>query len=192
MNNERTTTTGRVTKTRAPSRRSLRGRTPGAASTQLDNNPAEAQFEEAPPAIHNESFVIPETRAATPVDADDKLIELRAQRDLIRKAHRDAEATRLRKEIEEGRAGLENVASQALSKEIEGNNDPRIAPLRKNYPAINTLYFKQILENKFDPLNIAKLCPDIVLVRPSKHTISLGKGIEVETGEEDAAAEDIK
>ena len=76
-------------------------------------------------------------------------------------------------------------------RDIEGNH-PRIAPLRKNYPAINTLHFKQILKNKFDLLKIAKLCSDIILTRPSKHTISLGKSIEVETGEEDAAAEDIK
>lgn len=180
------TTTGHVAK-QTFSRLSTWGKTPG--GSQLKNNPAETQFEAPPPAICR-PLVIFKTRAATPKDSDDKFIELCAQSDLVWKAQRNTEVARLRREIEERQAELETMVKQA-PKNIE-SNDPCIAFFRKNYPAINTLYFKQILENKFNPLNIAKLCPDIIFTQPSKHTISLGKSIEVETGKKNAAAEDIK
>lgn len=33
--------------------------------------------------------------------------------------------------------------------------------LTADFPTINPLYSKQILDNKFDPINISKLCTDV-------------------------------
>lgn len=50
-----------------------------------------------------------------------------------------------------------------------------MTPLTADFPAINPLYFKQILDNKFDPINISKLCMDLNLNRPTNKSIKLKK-----------------
>ncbi|MCJ1348635.1 hypothetical protein MMC31_006867 [Peltigera leucophlebia] len=70
--------------------------------------------------------------------------------------------------------------------------DSRVTPLTADFPAIIPLYFKQILENKFDPINISKLCMEVSLVRPTNKSIKLKKGLEITTGEDDAGPNDVK
>lgn len=45
------------------------------------------------------------------------------------------------------------------------------------------------MENKFDPINITKLCTDVTLVKPVTKHIMIGDGL---TKEDDAIAADIK
>lgn len=43
-----------------------------------------------------------------------------------------------------------------------------MTPLTAEFPTINPLYSKQILDNKFDPINISKLCTDVTDDRAEK------------------------
>ena len=137
----------------------------------------------------------------------DHLIELRAQRDAATKARHDAEAAQLLREIQESQAiVISSQASTASGSVVNGaapamadaasyfneGMDSRVTPLTADFPAINPMFFKQILENKFDPINISKLCMDVSLVRPTTKSIELKKGIEINTGEDDAGPNDIK
>lgn len=51
---------------------------------------------------------------------------------------------------------------------------------------ISHTYLCQIAKNKFEPINLFKLCTDVVLVKTAIKTINLAKGIDIQTGEEDA------
>ena len=97
-------------------------------------------------------------------------------------------------EVEEAPTGFQHGGSQQTNQAIqsEGTDDPRILPLTSDFPAINQLYFRQILENKFDPINIAKMCSDVTLSKSTKKSINISKGLEVITGEDDASLSDIK
>lgn len=64
--------------------------------------------------------------------------------------------------------------------------------LRTEYPMISHTYFRQIAENKFDPVNLSKLCTDVVLAKTATKTINLAKGIEIQTGEKDASVSELK
>lgn len=70
--------------------------------------------------------------------------------------------------------------------------DSHVTLLTVDFPAINPMFFKQILENTFDPINISKLCMDVSLLRPTTKLIKLKKGIEINTGEENSGPNDIK
>ena len=70
--------------------------------------------------------------------------------------------------------------------------DEILLPLRTQYPMISQTYLRQIAENKFDPVNLPKLCTNVVLTKTAIKTISLAKGIEIQTGEEDASAAELK
>lgn len=50
--------------------------------------------------------------------------------------------------------------------------------LTADFPTINPLYSKQILDNKFDPINISKLCTDVT----DEQVNRAKKGLEITTG----------
>ena len=81
--------------------------------------------------------------------------------------------------------------NQLLPAETEGT-DLCLLPLIIEYPAINSIYFRQILNNKFDPINISKLCTDVVLIKPTVKRVNLAKGYELIQKEDDASPGDIK
>lgn len=68
----------------------------------------------------------------------------------------------------------------------------RIISLTADFFAIKPIFFKQILKNKFDPINIFKLCMDISLLQPKIKSIELKKSIKINTGADDAGSNDIK
>lgn len=70
--------------------------------------------------------------------------------------------------------------------------DSRVTPLTADFPAINPMFFEQILKNKFDPINISKLCIDPSLIRPTTKSIELKKNIEINTREDNAGPNDIR
>ena len=136
--------------------------------------------------------VIP-SRPGTP----DELLQLQAQRDIVVKARREATMARLRKEIEDNQramkseeAGASKSTSMAALR-TEGT-DPKILLLIELFPTINQSFFKQIMDNKFDPINISKLCTDVSIVKTSKKSITIAKGLEIVTDEDDASYTDIK
>ena len=133
------------------------------------------------------------SRPATP----DELLQLQAERDMVVKARREATMARLRKEIEDNKramateeAGASKPTSMAALR-TEGM-DPKILPLIELFPTISQTFFKQIMDNKFDPINISKLCTDVSIVKASKKSITIAKGLEIITDEDDASYTDIK
>lgn len=48
--------------------------------------------------------------------------------------------------------------------EDEGK-DPQLAPLKVRFSAVKLKYFGQILDNEFDPINISRLCNDVLISR---------------------------
>lgn len=62
--------------------------------------------------------------------------------------------------------------------------DPRVTPLTEDFLAINPLYFKQTLENKFDPINLSKRCTDVSLTRLTNKSLNFTKGIEAKAGKD--------
>lgn len=105
------------------------------------------------------------------------------------KAKRDDEFARLQKNIVEL---LKKTKSVANDEDDEGT-DPRLTLLKTCFSAVKVKYFRQILDNKFDPLNISRLYNDVTISRSYKAKyIDLGKNIEVKMKEEDATKSDIK
>lgn len=72
--------------------------------------------------------------------------------------------------------------SEAISEGI----DEILLPLCIKYPMISHTYLCQIAKNKFESINLFKLCTDVVLVKTAIKTINLAKGIDIQTREEDA------
>lgn len=70
--------------------------------------------------------------------------------------------------------------------------DSCVTPLTADFLTINPMFFKQILKNKFDLINISKLCIDVNLVRLTTKSIKLKKSIEINNGKENAGSNDIK
>ena len=135
-----------------------------------------------------------QSRPGTP----DELLELQAQRDAVVKARREATMARLRREIEENQTAMASEEAIGASKPTtmaalrnEGT-DPKILPLIDLFPTINQSFFKQIMENKFYPINIFKPCTDVSIVKSSKKSITIAKGLEIVTNEDDASYTDIK
>lgn len=135
------------------------------------------------------------------------LIELRAQGDATIKARHDVEAAQLLWKILESQAivissqtfntsaivvNRSTPAMVAKASYFNAGKDSRVSPLTADFPTINPMFFKQMLENKFDPINISKLCIDVSLVWLTTKMIQLKKDIEINTGEDDAGPNDIK
>lgn len=70
--------------------------------------------------------------------------------------------------------------------------DPRLLPLKTRFSALKPKYFRQILDNKFDPVNIIRLCNDVLISRAQSKYIDLGKNLEVKMKDDDASEFDIK
>lgn len=131
-----------------------------------------------------------ENSASSRPRTPDHLIELRAQRDAATKAKHDAEAAQLLREIQESQAiVISSQASTAAASVVNGaalaviavasyfheGMDSRVTPLTADFSAINPMFFKQILENKFDPINISKLFWMSVWCGPQQSQLSSKK-----------------
>ena len=144
----------------------------------------------------------------TPEPTPDLLLDLRAQQEATATALRQEETRQLQKQIADNLAPIQRIRkgntvpegrqeahtphpNQLLPAETEGT-DPCLLPLIIEYPAINSIYFRQILNNKFDPINISKLCTDVVLIKPTVKRVNLAKGYELIQEEDDASPGDIK
>ena len=131
----------------------------------------------------------------TPEPTPDLLLDLRAQQEATATALRQEETRHLQKQIADNLAAIQRIRegntvpeyrheahtphpNQLLPAETEGT-DPCLLPLIIEYPAINSIYFRQILSNKFDPINISKLCTDVVLIKPTVKRVNLAKGYEL-------------
>lgn len=53
-------------------------------------------------------------------------------------------------------------------------------------------YFREILDNDTDPINITRLCNDVSIGRAQSKYIDLGKNLEVKVKDDDASETDIK
>ena len=119
----------------------------------------------------------------------DALIELRAQEKALRKANRDEEFARLQKSVAE----LLKDSKPAVDDEDDQGTDPRLTPLIARFSAVKVKYLRQILNNKFDPINISRLCNDVTINRAYQAKyVDLGKNIEVKMKEDDASEFDIR
>lgn len=156
---------------------------------------------------------IPETPPPLSHPESDELATLLAQRDNSRRRRIDAEIASMRRQIDADlaatRAMQTNVPStQTVIQTLQAENpseipraqtgvisegmDEILLPLRTEYPMISQTYLPQIAENKFDPVNLSKLCTDVVLTKTATKTINLDKGIEVQTGEEDVSVSELR
>ena len=106
------------------------------------------------------------TREPSPVD----IMDLRAQAETSRQTRYDAERRRLMKEIDANLTAVQTAESASQPKgvyrpTINEGMDHRLLPLHSRYPIINEIYLRQIMENKFDPINISKLRTDVTAVK---------------------------
>ena len=158
---------------------------------------------------------IPETPNVpeTSISESTELVNLRAQRDNVRRLRIEAEMASIRRQInadltatqatqssgpftqtdsQTRQADSELETQPSQTRVIAESMDKILLPLRTEYPMISQTYLRQIAENKFDPINLSKLCTDVVLAKTATKTISLAKGIEIQTGEEDASVTELK
>jgi hypothetical protein len=78
----------------------------------------------------------------------------------------------------------------------EGNpntiiTNPTIRDLHQRYPAIDPVYFRDILENKFKPENVMKLSTSFTPTARRKETLTLGT-YTIPTVEQDHASDDYR
>lgn len=66
-----------------------------------------------------------------------------------------------------------------------------VISLTTDFPAIDPMFLKQILKNKFDPINISKLQMYVILVRPTIKSIEPKKSIVINTGKDNNRLNDI-
>ena len=67
-----------------------------------------------------------------------------------------------------------------------------LLPFCTEYPMISHTYFHQIAENKFDPVNLSKLCTNVILAKTATKTINLAKSIKIQTEEENTSVSELK
>lgn len=53
-------------------------------------------------------------------------------------------------------------------------------------------YFREILDNDTDPINITRLCNDVSISRAQSKYIELGENLKVKMKDDDASETDIK
>lgn len=155
----------------------------------------------------NSGITAGENSASPRPRTSDHLIKLWAQKDAATKARHNAEAAQLLRKIQESQAiVISSQASTAFASVVNGSTpatvaaasyfnkgmDSCVTPLTADFPTIKPMFFKQILENKFNSINISKLCMDVSLVQLTTKSIELKKGIEINTREDNAGPNNIK
>lgn len=116
--------------------------------------------------------------------------DFNAQEKALRKTKRDEEFPRLQKSVAEL---LKDSKATVGDDDDDEGTDPRLTPLIARFSAVKVKYLRQILNNKFDPINISRLCNDVTINRTYKSKyVDLGRNIEVKMKEEDASENDIR
>ena len=114
------------------------------------------------------------------------------------KARRQVTMTRLRREIEDNQTTMTSEKTIDISKSTimialrNEDTNSKILSLIDFFSIINQFYFKQIMKNKFDLINIFKLCIDVSIVKFSKKFIIIVKELEIVINENDVSYTDIK
>ncbi|MCJ1270927.1 hypothetical protein MMC22_010824 [Lobaria immixta] len=184
---------------------------PAARHSQRVSQPSNQARIAATPSQTKTTPGIPETplnNPGTSYPEPTKLATLRAQRDNVRQLRIEAEMASIRRQINANLAATQatqssRLSTQTASQTMQADSELETQPsqtgviaesmdeilllLRTEYPMISQTYLRQIAENKFDPINLSKLCTDMVLAKTATKTISLAKGMEIQTGEEDAS-----
>ena len=120
----------------------------------------------------------------------DSLVEFKAQEKALQRAKKENKFAWLQKSVAEL---LKNSMAAVDDKDNNENRNLRLLPLISHFFAVKVKYLRQILNNKFDPINISHLCNNVMInhAYQSKY-VDLGKNIKVKMKEEDALEFDIK
>lgn len=94
-------------------------------------------------------------------------------------------------ELAEIRKQIAKLQDDSSVKKDKGTG-PGFLRLKARFSAVKPKFFQQIFDNEFDPINLTRLCNNVLISRAQSKYIDLGKSLEVKMKDENASESDIK